>query len=155
MLWQYCTSIFNYKKIIIKILYLPNCITLLGVISCKDTPNCVKNSTFLEYLKNDFYTSNNQKTISDKFGYTLTNGKNAINKYLNLLVSECLQNLENGILQLKDFAPKPPTKTQKLKQLQKSVKDFGLSIKIPLRKPSTKELLNQFKKKIETRQKPL
>ena len=117
--------------------------------------SCTDFDLFLEYLKNDFCTSNNQKSISDKFGYTLTNGKNAINKYLNLLVAECLQNLENGILQLKDFAPKPPTKTQKLKQLQKSVNNYGLSIKIPLRKPSTKELLNQFKKKIETKRKPL
>jgi hypothetical protein len=102
---------------------------------------------FLEYAKNDFWTlSNNQKNTFDKFNYTATNGKNAINKYLNLLVNECLQDFENGLLQLKEFAPKQPTKTDTLRALQKKVNDYGINIKIPLRKKSTKELLNDYKK---------
>ena len=53
---------------------------------------------FLEYAKNEFWNlSNNQKNTFDKFNYTATNGKNAINKYLNLLIFECLQNFENGL----------------------------------------------------------
>ena len=101
---------------------------------------------FLEYSKNNFLHSNNQKAIFIKFNYTATNGKNAINKYLNLLINECVQDLENGILKIKDFKPKPPTKTQKLKELQKSVNESGLNVKIPLRKPSVKEMLNKFLK---------
>ena len=109
--------------------------------SCKDF------DLFLDYSKNDFKTANNQNNTFAKFNYTATNGKNAINKYLNLLVNECLQDFENGLLKLKDFAQKPPTKTQKLKELQKSVNEYGLKIKIPLRKPSVKEVFNRYKKK--------
>lgn len=102
---------------------------------------------FLEYVKTNFWIlSNNQNNTFVKFNYTATNGKNAINKYLNLLVNECLQDFENGLLHLKNFVPKPPTKTQKLKELQKSVNESGLNIKIPLRKKSNKELLKDFKK---------
>ncbi|WP_348824022.1 hypothetical protein [Flavobacterium aestuarii] len=102
---------------------------------------------FIEYLKTDYFIlSNNQKTVFDKFGYTATNGKNAINKYLNLLVRECLLDFENGILEIKDFLKPPPTKTQKLRDLQKSVDEMGLKVKIPLRKPSIKETFNKFLK---------
>lgn len=101
---------------------------------------------FIEYSKNEYwFLSKNQITVFDKFNYTATNGKNAINKYLNLLISECLQDFENGLLKVKDFKPSPPTPTKKLKDLQKTVDEMGLKVKIPLRKPSTKELLNKFK----------
>ena len=102
---------------------------------------------FLNWLQTDY--TNESKSIynlSLKFGFTATNGKNAINKYLNLLINECLQDFENGLLQIKDFAQKPPTKTQKFKQLQKSVYDYGLNVKIPLRKPSVKETINKYLK---------
>lgn len=102
---------------------------------------------FIEYLKTEYYfLSNNQKNVFENFGYTATNGKNAINKYLNLLVWECLEDFEKGLLKTKDFKPKPITKTQKLKELQKKVNDSGLDIKIPLRKLSTKEILNKYQK---------
>lgn len=102
---------------------------------------------FLEYVKTDFWIlSNNQNNTFAKFNYTATNGKNAINKYLNLLISECLQDFENGLLKVKGFKPKPLTKTQKLKELQKSVNEYGLNVKIPLRKKSNKELFKDFQK---------
>jgi len=41
-------------------------------------------------------------------------------------------------LKVKEFKPKPLTKTQKLKELQKSVNESGLNIKIPLRKKAIK-----------------
>lgn len=102
---------------------------------------------FLEYAKNDFWVlSNNQKNTFDKFNYTATNGKNAINKYLKLLISECLQDFENGLLKVKNFKPKPPTQTNILRALQKKAIENGFNIKIPLRKKSKKELLNDYKK---------
>ncbi|QZL00099.1 hypothetical protein K5L04_10380 [Flavobacterium psychrophilum] len=103
---------------------------------------------FLEYVKTDFcILSNNQNKTFAKFNYTATNGKNAINKYLNLFISECFQDFENGRLKVKGFKPMPQTKTQKLKELQKSVNEYGLNVKIPLRKPSVKETINKYLKK--------
>ena len=65
---------------------------------------------------------------------------------MNLLVNECLQDFENGLLKVKGFKPKPPTKTQKLKELQKSINEYGLNVKIPLRKKSNKELFKDCQK---------
>ncbi|MGR3790446.1 hypothetical protein ACUXZJ_05980 [Flavobacterium sp. TN-1] len=105
---------------------------------------------FLEYSKNDFWIlSNNQKAVFDKFNYTTTNGKNAINKYLNLLICECLQDFENGLLKVKGLKPKPPTKTQKLRDLQIKANEWGFSVKIPLRKQSKRELLSNYKKHLK------
>ena len=102
---------------------------------------------FLDYFKNDYYIlSDSQNTVFDKFNYTAINGKNAINKYLNLLINECLQDFDNGLLKVKDFKPKPPTKTDKLRALQKKVNDYGFNVKIPLRKKSNKEILRDYEK---------
>jgi hypothetical protein len=102
---------------------------------------------FIEYSKNGYWVlSNNQKTVFDKFNYTATNGKNAINKYLGLLIYECLQDFENGLLKVKDFKKPLPTKTQKLRDLQIKANEYGLNVKIALRKPSVKETLKKYQK---------
>lgn len=101
-------------------------------------------SLFLEWLK-PFGINQSKSEISKNHNYSTINGTNAINKYLALLVNDCLLDFNNGILTVKEFKPKPLTPTQKLKELQKSVNEMGLKVKIPLRKPSTKELLNKFK----------
>ncbi|MBF7093596.1 hypothetical protein IUY40_18860 [Flavobacterium sp. ALJ2] len=104
---------------------------------------------FLQWLNPFSLTQNQSKQeISVKNGYSITNGINAINEYLNLLTNDCLRDFENGFLHIKDFAPKQPTKTQKLKELQKTINANGLNIKIPLRKSSAKEKLNQYLKQI-------
>lgn len=102
---------------------------------------------FLDYCKSNFIIiSNSQTAVFDKFNYSQTNGKNAIAYYFNLLINECLQDLQNGLLQLKEFKPKPPTKTETLRNLQTKINDFGFNIKVPLRKKSNRELLNEFRK---------
>jgi len=94
---------------------------------------------FLEYYKTEyFYISKNRKQVFEKFGFSNINGKNAINKYLNQLVNECLSDLKLGLLHQKDFLKPIPTKTQKLKQAQITANEMGLNIKIPLRKPPQK-----------------
>ena len=103
---------------------------------------------FLDWLK-PFTQSQSKAKISIANGYTVRNGENAINKYLGLLVKECLEDQENGILKVKQFKSKPPTKTQKLKDFQKFINENGLDIKIPLRKPSVKETFNKYLKQNE------
>ena len=102
---------------------------------------------FLYYFKTEFlYLSENQKAVFQKFNYSATNGKNAINKYLNLLICDCMQDFENGLLEIKNFTPKPKTKTEINKQFNDKMKKQGLNIKIPLRKPSLKESISKYKK---------
>jgi hypothetical protein len=86
---------------------------------------------FLEWLTP---FSKSKATISTENGYTVINGSNAINKYLELLVNECLQDYERGILKIIDFEPKPPTETEKKHQANKTLKSIGSNIQIPLRK---------------------
>lgn len=88
---------------------------------------------FVQWLK-PFRSSVKKAEISAKNGFSTTNGTNAINQYLSLLVSECLQDQQNGILKTKDFEPKPLTATQKLKIANQSLKEMGFNARIPLRK---------------------
>ena len=86
---------------------------------------------FLEWIK---ALSQSKAKISKLNGYSITNGTSAINKYLTLLVNECLQDQENGILQKKDFELKPPTATEKNKKTNETAQKMGLTFRIPLRK---------------------
>ncbi|PTD14380.1 hypothetical protein [Flavobacterium columnare] len=111
---------------------------------------------FLEWSKFDLTNHTRSKyQLSLKHGYTATNGMTYINKYLGLLVGECLQDLQNGTLEVKDFQPKGLTQTQKLKALQTKIDESGYNIKVPLRKPSKKEqikkAMNEIVKKQEKR----
>lgn len=109
--------------------------------------NSIEFDLFLEWLNTNYTNkSNSVYNLGLKFGLTATNSKNAVNKYLNLLVSECLTDFTNGFLQIRDFAKPPPTKTQKIKELQKVVNEYGLNIKIPLRKLSVKETIKKYLK---------
>ena len=94
---------------------------------------------FTEWLK-PFVFSTGKTEISAKNGFSPTNGANAINKYLRLLVNECMQDQHNGILKIKDFEPKPLTATQKLKITNQRLKDIGMSSQIPLRKSTPKKI---------------
>jgi hypothetical protein len=90
---------------------------------------------FLQWLE---LLSNSKAMISTDNGYNAVNGSNAINKYLALLVNECLQDHENGLLQIIDFLPKPLTATEKNKRTNELLEKSGFSVRIPLRKTRTK-----------------
>jgi hypothetical protein len=103
---------------------------------------------FLQWLQpKSVFTPQNKVYISKLKGYTIAHGTNAINYFLGLLAKDCLRDLENGNLKIKDFAPKPPTKTDTLRALQKKATEQGFNIKIPLRKKSQRELLEKYKQK--------
>jgi hypothetical protein len=100
---------------------------------------------FLQWMQPKcIFSTQNKIYLSKANGYTIAHGTNAINYFLGLLVKDCLQDLENGILKIKDFAPKPPTKTDTLRALQKKATEYGFNIKIPLRKKSQRELLAKY-----------
>jgi hypothetical protein len=130
-----------------------NCIRLYFAVEKKFNRNNIFYKSNLEYIatkrgfihlhgKNDFDLflewikplSQSKPEISKKHGYTVRNGTNAINKYLVLLVNECLQDQKNGLLQIIDFTPKPLTATEKNKKTNETLKNMGSKVKIPLRK---------------------
>jgi hypothetical protein len=90
---------------------------------------------FLQWLE---LLSNSKAIISTDNGYNVVNGCNAINKYLVLLVKECFQDHENGLLQIIDFLPNPLTATEKNKQTNELLANSGFNARIPLRKPRKK-----------------
>lgn len=93
---------------------------------------------FLEWIKP---LSQSKPEISKTHGYSVRNGTNAINKYLLLLVNECLQDQKNELLQIIDFKPKPLTATETNKKTNETLKNMGSKVKIPLRKTDP----NKFK----------
>jgi hypothetical protein len=94
---------------------------------------------FKDWLNNNYSTlSNSKQTVSKKHNYTVRNGINAINKYLNLLVKECLEDFESGLLNLNDFAPKPLTETQKRKKINLELKKMNINVIVALRKINKK-----------------
>jgi hypothetical protein len=94
---------------------------------------CNEIDLFLDWLK-PFLQSESKAEISKKHGYTVRNGTNIINKYLAMLVNECIQDQKNELLTIKDFATKPLTATQKIKLTNEALKKLGFTSKIPLRK---------------------
>ncbi|SHL81712.1 hypothetical protein [Flavobacterium chilense] len=111
--------------------YLNRIVHLRGFI-CSHEGNDF--NLFLEWLK-PFTQSRSKAQVSVKNGYTIVNGTNAINKYLSLLVNECLKDQEAYILKINDFSPKPLTAIQKLKIANETLLQMRLTARIPLRKP--------------------
>jgi hypothetical protein len=66
-----------------------------------------------------------------------------VNEFTNLLVKEILQDLEAGLLCVKDYKAKAPTQTQVLKQYNEELKAKGLK-PVPVRKQSAKEQLKKY-----------
>ena len=81
---------------------------------------------------------------------TLTNhtkkGVYLIDKNLSGLITEIMKDYENGLLQVIEYQ-KPITKREIIKKANEKLKERGINIKIPLRKRSKKELLNDWRKK--------
>lgn len=88
---------------------------------------------FSEWLM-PFIQTANKSEVSIKNGFTVRNGTNSINKYLDILISDCLLDLENGILSIKDFEQKPLTKSQQIKKANQTLKELGLNTQIKLNK---------------------
>jgi hypothetical protein len=66
-----------------------------------------------------------------------------VNGFTNLLVKEILQDLEAGLLCVKEYKAKAPTQTQVLKQYNEELKAKGLK-PVPVRKRSAKEQLKKY-----------
>jgi hypothetical protein len=91
---------------------------------------------FLDWV--EAFRIKSKAEISRKHNYSTINGTNAINKYLSMLVNDCLQDMKNGILTIKDFAQKPLTATEKIKKANITLQETGFKLKIPLRKTGRK-----------------
>lgn len=87
---------------------------------------------FLDWIKP--FRIQSKAEISRKHNTSLTNCNNAINKYLTLLVNDCLQDHKNGLLTQKEFITKPLTATQKIKKYNETLEQMGMTARIPLRK---------------------
>lgn len=70
-----------------------------------------------------------------------------VNQFLNMLIKEVLEDLENNLLSIQEYEPKPPTQTEKIRQYNKDLIKRGKK-PLPLRKKSVKEKLKDFEKHV-------
>ena len=99
---------------------------------------------FFSYMQG---ISNNFKDVGKQHNINIKDVPIIVNGFINLLTSDILADLEAGTLQIKDFLPRPKTKTQAIREWNEYRKELGCE-PLPLRKKSTKEKLNDFKKKL-------
>lgn len=121
--------------------------------------NIVKKRKFIERV-----VSENEKPTFEAYIYTLPfiskveagkqylnsgyKGNKLINKYLRLLVEEIKQDFEAGKLQVQAYVkpPKPPTKRDTIRKLNAYFEKYGINKRIPLRKPSKREIYGKMYK---------
>ena len=119
----------------------------------------VKKRKFIERV-----VSENEKPTFEAYIYTLPfiskveagkqylnsgyKGNKLINKYLRLLVEEIKQDFEAGKLQVQAYVkpPKPPTKRDTIRKLNAYFEKYGINKRIPLRKPSKREIYGKMYK---------
>ncbi|GAT64362.1 hypothetical protein [Paludibacter jiangxiensis] len=100
---------------------------------------------FMQYMKG---FTNSRARVAKELGLYESDCSNVINKFINLLAGEILRDKEAGFLSVKDFKPKPKTKTQIIREINEYRKENGQK-PIPLRKKSLKEKLNEFQRLIK------
>ena len=121
--------------------------------------NIVKKRKFIERV-----VSENEKPTFEAYIYTLPfiskveagkqylnsgyKGSKLINKYLRLLVEEIKQDFEAGKLEVQTYVkpPKPPTKRDTIRKLNAYFEKYGINKRIPLRKPSKREIYSKMYK---------
>ena len=101
---------------------------------------------FFEWLS--FRITGESKSIyslSTKYGFTATNGKNEVYKYYNLLINETIEDFNKGFLQLKPFYI--PVRKRSIKQHLKDFSNFCKNLDKQINEQI--EHLENVKKKIK------
>lgn len=93
-------------------------------------------------------TQNNFTSVAAAHGISIHDTRIIVHRFLNMLSSEVLADLEAVRLQVLDYAPKPKTRTQALREWNEYMKHRGLP-PIPLRKKSHKELYKEYKQQMK------
>ncbi len=70
-----------------------------------------------------------------------------VNLFINQLINEILLDLQKGILHIKEFQPKPPTKAHQLKEYNKKLIRLGGG-HLTLIRETDKEKLKEYKKRL-------
>lgn len=88
--------------------------------------------------------ANTIKTAT-KHGLTVRDCSVIVNQFINLLITEILQELENGLLTIQPYKPKPPTKTQTIREYNKGLIERGKK-PLPLRKKEPERTITGLSK---------
>jgi len=104
----------------------------------------------LQYIEvfETYIEGNNTTKTATKHGLTVRDCSVIVNQFINLLITDILTDLENGLLTIQPYKPKPPTKTQTIREYNKGLIERGKK-PLPLRKKSLKEQLRDFQKTID------
>lgn len=129
---------FNTKETCLTRLYVQMILGKRGfLIEKRGFPNFEIYKTFITGVSNSIARTAKEHKLSVRDCAIVVNG------FTNLLVKEILQDLEAGLLCVKEYKAKAPTQTQVLKQYNEELKAKGLK-PVPVRKQSAKEQLKNY-----------
>lgn len=113
----------------------------------------INNPKEKEVFKTYLYQSISKVETSKLLTNHTKTGVYLIDKNLRGLVTEIMKDYENGLLHVVEYQ-KPLTKREVIKKVNENLQQMGIDTKIPLRKKSDKEHLNdweKFKNKLESK----
>lgn len=105
----------------------------------------IKDATQKSIFKIYLTSKKTKREISVSETNKSTSGVYLINRNLQNLVNEIMQDFESGLLKVQPIKKKP-TKRDMIRKLNEDLQKIGYDIKIPLRKPSQREYLSDWRK---------
>lgn len=102
---------------------------------------------FKTYIGTNILNRSNIAQTAKQHGLSYRDCNIIVNQFQNQLVSEILSDLQNGVLSIQDFKPKPKTKTEAIKELNTDLVKRGKK-PLPLREKSDKQKVSDYLKNL-------
>ncbi len=104
---------------------------------------------FQSYINGD-----NASKTAKKYGLTALDRAVIINMFINMLITEILKDIENGIIQILPYKPKLKTATQQIREYNKELIERGAK-PLPLRKKSVNQKIKEYKNMLNNQREQL
>jgi hypothetical protein len=101
---------------------------------------------YLTYIGFDIIYKRNIAETAKLHGLPVRDCLLIVNRFTNTLINEILQDLKNGYLNIKEYKPKKPTKTDEIRKINEYLKEHGKK-PFPLKKKSVKQSAKAIKGK--------
>lgn len=137
-------STYNVKNNLQTKMYLNEIAELRGFYSLNQKDKYI--DVFKGYL-NIYSDLNSLTDVAKSYNLSYRDCKLIVNRLLDSLINEVLQDLERGVLKIKGFKPKEKTKTEIIKEYNKGLIERGVK-PIPTRSKSNKQRLREYQNRL-------